>query len=192
MARFSDINRAAELTAAHTKYKAWQAKTRAQKDAAFDLVNKPDADRVNIDRVPGFILPFLATSAGYYFEAQVLPAAIAGPGSVTALMVRGLIKTRFADEVPASSASIKVRGYKFAKVVASERTETAKTKDKSRFTDNPYKRHRSNNVSCPFGRTSVNAAENFATAVADIKNDGPYKTFAAVKGNRIGITPESE
>lgn len=192
MARFSDINKAAELTTAHTKYKAWQGKTRAQKDAAFDLVNKPDADRVTIDRVPGFILPFLATSAGYYFEAQVLPAAIAGVGSVTALMVRALINDRFADEVPATSASIRVRKYKFAKVIASERTETATKKEKSRFTDNPYKRHRSNNISCPFGRTSATATENFATAVADIKNDGAYKTFAAKKGNRIGITPERE
>ena len=188
MAKFSDINKAAELKEAYDKYKLWQAKTRTQKDAAFDLVNKADDLRVSVDKIRGYVLPFSTDGIVNYYPCQVIPTAPTGVGNETALIVRNLVNDRFKLELQDTEIDIPVKKFRFAKVIASQRTETATTKSKSRFTDTPYKRHRSNNLSCSFGRKV--ADESYHAATKDIAKKGAFGAFAAVKGNRIGFVAE--
>lgn len=188
MAKFSDINKAAELKEAYDKYKLWQAKTRVQKDAAFDLVNKADDKRVGVGKIRGYVLPFSTDGIVNHYPCQVIPNAPTGVGNETALIVKNLINDRFKLELAATDILIPVKKFRYAKLMASERVETATTKSKSRFTDTPYKRHQSNNLSCSFGRTAEN--ESYHAAIKDIAKKTAFGTFAATKGNRIGFVAE--
>lgn len=192
MAKYSDIYRAAELQDAYTKLQAWQGKTRAQKKTEYASVAKPANQRARAERITGYILPFQSDDADLYLEARILAPAQTGIGSATANMLEGVLNNRNLKELAAggTTKSVKApRGFKFAKVIASERSETATTESASRITGIPYKRHRYNNVVSPFGR--LNATESFAEAVKAIKAVAAFETFAAVVGNRIGFVQES-
>jgi hypothetical protein len=58
MGRYTDISRGPELQDAYEKYQLWLKKSRKEKVAAYKLVAKSPADRVNPERVEGYILPF--------------------------------------------------------------------------------------------------------------------------------------
>lgn len=191
MARYSDINRAAELADAYAKLQAWRAKTKAQKVAAYDLVAKPSADRVKTERDDGFIVPFRLDTATLRYEARVVNQTQTGTGNTTANTVRNLVDDRFVLTIAANEQSIRPpRGFSFAKIIASERTQTVTANSNSRITNLPYKRHRSNNVSCPFGRKAAGLTEVYGDAIAEIKAKPAFNTFENSVGNRIGFVAE--
>ncbi|MBC1238706.1 hypothetical protein [Nostoc sp. 2RC] len=190
MGRYSDISRGPELQDAYEKYQEWLKKSRAAKKAAYKTVAKPAADRVKVEREPGYILPFNSTNDKVYLETRVIHTAQAGQGSATANTARGLISDRFKAAPPTGEGdqTFPIDNYKFAKIILSQRTTTATTESESRITGDTYKRHRSDNVSGPFGRKS--STDEYSAAVKEIKNKNEFKTFVAVIGNRIGFTAE--
>lgn len=191
MARYSDIQRAQELNDALTKLRVWQDKTRAQKKADYKSVAKDAAQRSKAERMTGYILPFQLDSVDLFYEARILATTQTGVGNATATTLRSALNNRNKETVTgATNKTVRApRGFDFAKVTLSERTQTVTAESPSRITGVPYKRHRYNNVTSPFGR--LNAAESFKEAATAIKAIAALKTFAATAGNRVGITPES-
>lgn len=192
MGRYSDINRGPELQDAYEKYQLWLKKPRKDKKAAYKLVAKSEADRVKTERVAGFILPFNSENEKVYLEARIVSNAQTGAGTGTAAVVRGLVSSRVFETMPTGTDiySLKVRRFQFAKIIASQRTTTATTETDSRITDTPYKRHRSDNVSSPFGRSG--GTDTYSDALQAIKTAAAYKTFVGQRGNRIGFSPEGD
>lgn len=190
MGRYTDISRGPELQDAYTKYQAWLAKSRKDKKTAYKTVAKPEVDRVRTERTVGYILPFNSENDNVYLEARIIAATQTGQGASVAGIVRGLVSSRVNETAPtgASDQVFKVPRFDFAKIIASQRTNTATTESDSRITGTPYKRHRSDNVSSPFGRSGT--TDNYSDAVKAIKNDNAFKTFVATTGNRIGFIPE--
>ncbi len=168
----------------------WRAKSRAAKQAAYRAVAKTAAQRVKSERVDGYILPFNSQSANIYLETRVLNTNQTGVGAATAGIVRGLVDTRFKTDISAITAAeqLRVPKFRFAKIIGSERTATVTEPTPSRKTDTPYLRHRSNNISCPFGKATV--SDNYSAAVEEIKAKPAFKTFESTVGNRIGFTAE--
>jgi hypothetical protein len=188
---YRDIMRGPELEDAYEKLLVWQRKTRAQKKAAYREVAKAKAQRVATERVDGYILPFNSKSNTIYLETRILADTQTGVGSDTANVVRGLIDDRALKNAPASAGvqTMPVPKYTFAKIIASERTTTATDETPSRKTETPYLRHRSNNVSSPFGRKD--AGDSYPAAVFEIRAKAAFRSFEqAKKGNRIGFAPE--
>lgn len=190
MASYSDINRGLELKEAYDNLLLWRAKSRAAKKAAYTAVAKSKAQRVATERQDGYILPFNSQSANVYLETRVLNTIQSGVGADTANVIRGLVNDRFKVDIStiATAEQLRVRKFRFAKIIGSERTTTATSETPSRKTDTPYLRHRSNNVSCPFGKATV--SDNYSAAVEAIKAKPAFKTFESTKGNRIGFTAE--
>lgn len=190
MASYSDINRGLELKEAYDNLLLWRAKSRAAKQAAYRAVAKPVAQRVKTERMDGYILPFNSQTAGVYLQTRVLNTTQAGVGSATAGIVRGLVNDRFKTDIATlgTAENLRVPKFRFAKIIASERTDVATSPTPSRKTDTPYLRHRSNNISCPFGKAT--AADNYSAALAEIKGKPAFETFEQTAGNRIGFTAE--
>jgi hypothetical protein len=194
MAKYSDINRGPELKEAYEKMKLWREKSREQKALAYKEVAKPSNQRVKVDRTTGYLLAFSHNKTNLFYEVKVLSDTQgAGTGSGTANIARGLVDTYFKTDPPAGATDVTVgppRGFKPAKIILSERTQTETTTSNSRMTNIPYLRHRTNNVSCAFGR--VDADDTYTSVTAAIKAAAAYDTFD--KGNdgknRIGFTPE--
>lgn len=190
MGRYSDINRGPELQDAYEKYQLWLKKSRAEKKAAYKTVAKAVTDRVKVERTFGYILPFNSENNNVYLQARVIATAQTGTGSTTANKARDLVSDRFKDAPPAGTNDqvFTVNEFKFAKIIVSERTTTAENESPSRITGDTYKRHRSNNVSCLFGRKDT--TDEYSAAVKEIKAKAAYKTFVLATGNRIGFKPE--
>lgn len=190
MARYSDINRGQELAAAYVKLQAYRAQTRAQKVADYATVAKTPAQRVKSERKDAYIAPFGSDSATVLYEARVLAAAQTGVGNTVGNIIEGLVNDRWDVTLTATQEGIKVPKFKFAQIIGSDRTTTATANSNSRFTDTPYKRHRSENVSCPFGRQSAGVAESYNDAIKAIKAKTTYGTFESEAGSRIGFRAE--
>jgi hypothetical protein len=190
MGLYSDINRGPELADAYEKLQTWRKKGKAAKQTDYKSVAKPAADRVSTERTAGYILPFNTDKAGLYLEGRVLATDQQGQGSSTANTARGLIDDRFNDDAPTGNnvTILKIKNYKFAQIILSQRTQTATTESESRKTGIKYKRHRSDNVSGIFGKKSE--SDTYADAVREIKAKSSYEKFVATKGNRIGFKPE--
>ena len=154
MGRYSDINRGPELNEAYTEYQAWIKKTRAQKQAAYKAVAKPEADRVKVERIPGYILPFNGTNDKVYLSTRIIAATQQGAGGTVAGTIRGLVSSRVNQTLPETGDpfSLSIPRFQFAKISGTLRTQAATTDSESRITGLPYKRHRSNSASSPFGK----------------------------------------
>jgi hypothetical protein len=190
MGRYTDISRGPELQDAYEKYQLWLKKSRKEKVAAYKLVAKSPADRVVPERVEGYILPFESDVTNVYLAARILAATQTGQGASVCNTVRGLVADRVKEVAPTASTDsvIKIPRFDFARIIASQRTQTATTESDSRITDSPYKRHRSDNASSPFGRKT--ATDSYSEAVRDIKAAAAFKSFVATTGNRIGFRAE--
>ncbi|MBD2771380.1 hypothetical protein, partial [Iningainema tapete] len=182
MGRYSDINRGPELQDAYEKYQLWLKKSRKEKKAAYKTVAKPETDRVKTERTIGYILPFNSENDNVHLETRVIDATQTGQGASTGNIVKGLIDDRFNVAPPTGPTDqvVKVPKYKFAKIIASQRTTTATNESDSRITETPYKRHRSDNVSASFGRKG--SSDNYSEALKEIKAKAAYKTFVAATG----------
>lgn len=192
MGRYTDISRGPELQDAYERYQTWLKKSRKEKKAAYKTVAKPETDRVKTERASGFILPFNSENEKVYVEARILSQTQTGRGAATANFVRGLVADRVFETMPTGTDiySLKVPRFDFAKIIVSQRTNTATTESDSRLTDTPYKRHRSDNVSSPFGRKGQ--SDTYSNALQDIKKAATYKTFVQTVGNRIGFSAEGD
>lgn len=192
MGRYSDINRGPELNEAYESYQTWLKKSRAQKQTAYKSVAKPVADRVKTERVPGYILPFNSDNDKVYIETRIIAATQQGAGSNVANAVRGLATSRVASDLPTTGDvfGINVPKFQFAKIYGTLRTTTATTDSESRITGLPYKRHRSNSCSSPFGRK--NATDTYSNAIKEIKAESGFKSFVQTIGNSIGFSPEGD
>lgn len=190
MGRYSDIRRGEELKKAYDKMKLWEAKDREEKQAAYKVVAKTADQRSKPEKIKAFLLPFAKDDTVIYLECRALSATQNGTGAATANTARSLVDDRFKLELPTTGTveSVRIPKYEFAKIILSARTETATAKTASRITGTPYKRHRSNNISCPFGR--LTATESFADATKLIKAKSAYETFKTTAGNRIGFVME--
>jgi hypothetical protein len=190
MGRYSDINRGPELQDAYEKYQEWLKKSRAAKKAAYKTVAKPAADRVKVERIVGYVLPFNSDNDKVYLETRIISDTQTGAGSDVAGTVRELVDDRALKVLPTTDGiqSFQGENYRFAKIIASKRTTTATDDSESRITGDTYKRHRSNNVSSPFGRKT--ATDNYSDAVKAIKAIAAFKTFAGAIGNHIGFKAE--
>lgn len=190
MGRYSDINRGPELQDAYEKYQLWLKKTRAEKKTAYKAVAKPPTDRVKVERVPGYILPFNSNSELVYLETRIIGATQVGAGNIPANLARTLVADRVLETAPTADNKQVTSGrrYQFAKIIVSKRTKTAADEKDSRISGIPYKRHESDNASTAFGRK--NASDNYSLAVKEIKAKAEYTNYVKNVGDRIGFTPE--
>lgn len=206
MARFTDIERAAELTAAKAALETWRAKTREQKRT--DYRSKLNGGIVVTQRVAGYIKPF-----GIPATNQVaLACRILGDGtpSLSGGEAGGPTKETAADMVTVLIAAIGARArktmgatsndgwvappgkkFKFAKVAIRniEATGTAQT---SRFTNLSYTSHPSQTISAPFGQTPA-ALETYDAAASAIKDNTGLATWLAGGTNAkrsLKLTPQ--
>lgn len=183
---FRDINRGPELKIAYDNLRAYEAKSKDQKATLYKNTTK-NTKRANHARVPGYILPFDA-KAGQFLETRVLKTGQTGLGSNAATVALGLVADQFKGTLTGTEASLKVKKYKFARIIVVERTATATTPDKSRFTDNPYLHHTTVSASCPFGATAP--TQTYAEAVKLITAKAAFGTFEGVPGNSITFDPQ--
>lgn len=190
MGRYSDINRGPELQDAYEKYQLWLRKTRSEKKAAYKTVSKSAGQRVKVERIPGYILPFNSKSELVYLETRIIAATQTGAGSVPANLARSLVADRVLETAPTADNKQVVSGrrYQFAKIIVSKRTKVATDEKDSRISGIPYLRHESDNASSPFGRKD--ASDNYSLAVKEIKAKGEYTNYVKNAGDRIGFTPE--
>lgn len=188
--RYSDINRGLELQDAYEKYQLWLKKTRAEKKTAYKAVSKPLDQRVKVERIPGYILPFNSQTELVYLETRIIAATQTGAGSTPANLARTLVADRVLESAPTCDNKQVISGkrYQFAKIIVSKRTKTATDEDNSRISGIPYKRHESDNASSAFGRKD--ATDNYSSAVKDIKANAAYTNYVKNVGDRIGFTPE--
>lgn len=191
MSRYNDILRGPELADAYTKYQTWLAKSREGKQTAYAEVAKPRNERVKPNREKVRLLPFATSTAAVQLITLAPTIAEQVAQNAIAEVARGLaddllIKTSVA--IPEGTTAMTVRGFKFAKVICTRRTDTAGEVKPSRITNIPYMRWRTNNASCPFGRTAAQA--NFSAAVAFMQGKNLYTTATNEPGERVGFMPE--
>ena len=192
MGRYSDINRGPELNVAYNSYQTWVKKTRAQKQAAYKTVAKPVSDRVVDERTVGYNLPFNGTNDKVYLSTRIIADTQQGAGGTVAGTIRGLIADRVYKVLPATGDpfSLSVPRFQFAKISGTLRTQAATTDSESRITGLPYKRHRSNSASSPFGKKDN--TDNYSDAIKEIRANNAYTTFVQTIGNSIGFSPEGD
>lgn len=191
MGRYNDIVRGPELADAYAKYQLWLAKSRAEKKTAYATVAKPAAERVKPNRDEVRLLPFATSNAAIQLITLAPTATEQVAQNAIAEVARGLandllIATTVA--IPTGTTAMRVKGFKFAKVVCTRRTDVAGEVKASRITDIPYLRYRTNTASCPFGRDETRT--NFSAAVAYIQGLPAYETAENEPGERVGFLPE--
>jgi hypothetical protein len=183
---FRDINRGPELKIAYDNLRQYEQKSREEKVAAYKAATK-NTNKAKHARMPIYILPFDA-KVGQFLETRGLSATQDGLGGTTAVMVRTLVVDQFKTALAATEASLKVPKYKFARLIATERTATATTDSPSRFTKNPYKHHTTVSASCPFGASA--ATQNYSEAVNLITAKTAFENFEKTPGNSLSFDPQ--
>ncbi|MCT7949996.1 hypothetical protein NG798_09375 [Ancylothrix sp. C2] len=210
MARFTDIERAAELQAAKTALEAWRALTREAKQTAFR--GKMNGGRVVTDRIDGYIKPFgVAAAANTVLKCQILgpnaPSITGGTAGVqkeTATEMVGLIIAALGSRArttvnglttpPAGTevwTAIAANKFKFAKVLLKNKDATG-TQQTSRFTNISYTSYPSQSVSAPFGQEAGSAIETFEAASTAIKGNAGLNTWvtAANTTRSLKVIPQ--
>lgn len=194
MGRYSDIRRGKELDAALTKLRAWEDKTRVEKQTLYKS-QRGSSVRVKPVRAKGYVESF--ELVGRIF----LPVKILGDTQTTngvlVGMVRDAVETlkrtyKEAGPFPVVTPPITMldglTGYRPARVSAMGRG-AAVTDNKSRVTEFEYARYDNKSVSSPFG-SQTSGGETYADAVKAIKAIAAIETFLKTEGNRISFTPE--
>lgn len=191
---YRDISRGVSLAADHAKYMLWLNKDTAARQAAFAAVNNP-ADRVKINREPGYLVPFGSEVALVYLPGRVISATNTGRGAGTALALRLVVNAyTFTDaEVKALSSANILDGVKYtpAKLTFTQRVTTATARESSRITGRSYYRHENDSVTTGFGKKVV--GDTYGSAVTAIKGTAGYGAFltgAANANNKVRFVPE--
>lgn len=187
MARFSDIQRAAELQAAAVALAQWQALDRAAKKAAYATATQGNGGRVKTQRIIGYIKPFgiLATD-DVFLETLILgtgtPTVVTG--EETAADMVGVLVPAIGPMVKATKADTDIafpnKKFKFAKVSIKNKTTQGGSQKTSRFTKNTYTAYPSQTVSAPFGQSTTN--DSFEKAADAIGSNGNLVTWLNAEG----------
>lgn len=188
---YRDINRGPQLNKEYEAYQAWLKKTAEQKQTAYKAVAKPKTDRVRPGKVDAYVRPFLLAKDNVFYRCRGLAETQTGAGAELGAIARTLAGTRIvyvSPNAPADTVIDKLTRYRFAKITVSRRTGTGDENAKSRITNRPYTRYKTDNVSTPFGRTASDV--NFQAVVDDIRKTTAYTNFVKVTGSRVGFTPE--
>jgi hypothetical protein len=183
---FRDINRGPELKIMYDNLRLYEAKSREEKAAAYKTATK-NTTKAKHTRVKAYILPFDA-KAGQYLDARVLASTQDGTGKIPAELVAGLVGGQFKAALTTGENSFKAPKYKFARLIATQRTATATTETPSRFTKNPYKHHTTVSASSSFGASA--ATQTYAEAVNLIIAKPALGTFKGTPGNSISFDPQ--
>ncbi len=183
---YRDILRGAELKTEYDKYQTYLAKSRSEKQAAYDALN---INKFTYTKSTYWIAPFFQPAKSVYIAVEMAAAGTPTPGA-EALSLTGSYRTATA---PAGATDVIIDTASFpagklAKVVFKFRQTTATANSISRITGRGYKRHTTNSVSVFIGKNA--AADDFSDAVREIKALSGYKTFNDVKGNSITFIPE--
>ncbi len=194
MGRYSDIRRGKELDAALTKLRAWEDKTRVEKQALYKS-QRGSSVRVKSNRIKGYVESF--ELVGRIF----LPVKILGDTQTANGVLIGMVRDATAtlkrtykatEAIPIVTPPIimldGLTGYRPARFSATDRG-AAVTDNKSRVTEVEYKRYDSKSVSSPFG-SQTSGTETYTTAVTAIKAITAIDIFLKSEGNRISFTPE--
>jgi hypothetical protein len=189
---YRDISRGVSLAADHAKYMIWLNKDTAARQAAYATVNTP-ADRVKINREPGYLVPFGSEVALVYLPGRIISATNTGRGAGTALALRGVVENyTFSDlEVKTLANANILDGVKYtpAKLTFTQRVTTATARESSRITGRSYYRHENDSVTTGFGKKVL--TDTYGSAVTAIKAIAGYGTFlAANANNKVRFVPE--
>jgi hypothetical protein len=194
MGRYSDIRRGKELDAALTKLRAWEDKTRVEKQALYKS-QRGNLERVKCIRIKGYVESFELVGR-IFLPVKILGDTQIANGTLIG-MVRDAAETlkrtyKATDAIPAVTPPITMldglTGYRPARVSATDRGAVV-ADNKSRVTEFEYKRYDNKSVSSPFG-SQTSGTETYATAVIAIKAVAAIDTFLKTEGSRISFTPE--
>lgn len=167
MARpYSDILRAEQLAAELTKYKAYLAKTGAEKSTAY-TANKR-GDRVKVSELEtAFVKPFDIGSGGLNLRLKFeSPKSATGAAGLITEGKTILTTARLSTTAStATDTEMALGRFKAAKLRLVEYSGVA-TDQTSRTTGRKYKQRECNSISLRFGRKSD--TESFAEAVKDM------------------------
>lgn len=183
---FRDINRGPELKIAYDNLRLYEQKSRDEKAAAYKGATK-NANKASHLRKKAYILPFDA-KAGQYLDARVLTATQDGTGKIPAELVADLTAGQFITELTTGQNSFKAPKFKFARLIATQRTATATATTPSRLTKNPYKHHTTVTASSPFGASS--ATQTYAEAAVLIMAKAKFEPFDTTPGNSLTFDPQ--
>lgn len=188
MAKFRDIERAAELQAQATALARWRALDRAGKRTAYASAISGNGGRVKVNRVPGYIKPFgFLSTQNIFLEALVLddgiPTVVTGEETASDIVgalvpaLAGLTSQTKAD----TDVALPMRKFKFAKVMVKSKSTTGGTQKTSRFTDNPYTAYPSQTVTAPFGQPP--AGDSFEAVCDSIRRSTALTSWLAAEGS---------
>lgn len=187
MARFSDIQRAAEFQAAAAALAQWRALDQAGKRAAYASATIGNGGRVKVQRIKGYIKPFgiLATD-DVFLETNILsvgtPTVAAGEETAADIVavlqpaIGSLVKAVKAD----SDVAFPSKKFKFAKVFLKHKSLQNPSPKFSRFTNNPYLAYPSQTVSAPFGQSAT--SDSFEKAADSISSNANLVTWLTADG----------
>ena len=183
---YRDILRGAELKTEYDKYQVYLAKSRAEKQAAYNALN---VNKFTYTKSTYWIAPFFQSAKSVYIAVEQAATGTPTPGA-EALSLSALYRTATAPigatDVIIDSASFALN--KLAKLSLKFRQTTATTNSISRITGRGYKRHTTNSCSVYLGKNT--ATDDFSDVVKAIKAAPAYKTFNDVVGNSVTFIPE--
>lgn len=191
---YRDISRGVSLAADHAKYMLWLNKDTAARQAAYATVNTP-ANRVKINREPGYLVPFGSEVALVYLPGRLIGENQAGRGGDLAKDLRTIVEPyTFSDlEVKTLTSANVLDGVKYtpAKLTLTQRVNTSTTREASRITGRTYYRHENDSVTAGFGKKVVD--DTYGSAVTAIKANAKYTSFTTGAGsanNKVRFVPE--
>ncbi|MCC5617564.1 hypothetical protein LC605_21235 [Nostoc sp. CHAB 5836] len=191
MGRYGDIQRGKELNEALTKLRAWEDKSRAEKQALYKA-QRGSSVKVNANRVKGYVESF-GLAGRIYLPVKLLSGTQTANSTLIGI-VREAAETTgrtHALDFTLPTGGIKLdglSGYRPARLSLTDRGAVV-ADNKSRITDDEYKRYDNKTVSSPFGSQSA-GDELYTAAVTAISNIQAIETFLGTEGNRIAFTPE--
>ncbi|MBD2416090.1 hypothetical protein FACHB389_35535 [Nostoc calcicola FACHB-389] len=191
MGRYGDIRRGKELNEALTKLRAWEDKSRAEKQALYKA-QRGSSVRVNAKRVKGYVESF-GLAGRIYLPVKLLSGTQTANSTLIGIVRDAAATTGRTVAVgftlPTGGVLLDgLSGYRPARLSLTDRGAPV-TDNKSRITDDEYKRYDNKTVSSPFGSQQA-GNELYATAVTEISDIQAIKTFLGTEGNRIAFTPE--
>jgi hypothetical protein len=175
MARYGDINRAAELQAAKDAYDLWLKKSRAEKQAAYATTTAATGNkRSNVGRSIAWIQPFGAPDKFFYqtwLPAAPSTAETAKQESASTIITKVADAAKTSGNVlvakPAAAGQMIERSRKvpFAKVIYTKVDSTAVKSINSRITNLPYSYRKTDSVSSSFGQNATTPVSEQATRI---------------------------
>ena len=169
--RYSDIKRAAKLSAALTAYQAYLAKPPSPTLGAYTPRPNPKA--------------LMVTPFGLTLPTDTLALVSANEPSFTRL--GSVIGTKGGVAEATEKASLIV-GFSPARVVTFENATKSATSATSKITNQAYRKYAGDRFSCPFGQKATGDKE------IDVGNQikSALRARPSLEVNRVSLTPERQ